>query len=528
MLERYARHRLTTAQSRTIDEVRVCLTMILRPATAFRRQAVSAQMHPVTLAALGVLLVNDLLFKSLWPGAWAPGKLSDLAWMVFAPPVLAYTLSFALRGNGWRPRAAFVAAYVSLPLLYVAFNTFDPVHDVVLDLLGIFGGDGPRSPLDPTDSLVIPFAMVIALWVWSRPPLGAESIRARLALLATIAAALASVATSYWTDPGIYQVGKTASGALGTYNPSIGDGSYESRDGGLTWTRVSGEYVPIQREERSERVETASGDVFMIDDANARIVWERSERELSPVYSYGYLQTAGNRWMQALDKREIANLVIATEPTDLFYDEDSGNLIVSVGLQGVVVIAPDGKSTRVAVGPYSPTDFSFVSKLRTFFSSLLSLETVWFTCIALLLAFSFAALAVAGPAASYIPRLLLILAAAISSFFAISFGTYPYTFEYPWDSSSRYLGGVAFVFSGFGFLPLLMAIIGLAFARPTRRKLAAVAAASIGMLLLIVLGALVLFETGPTIANFVAVGLVGLAALGVWMYQRRTNKRDIL
>ena len=232
--------------------------------------------------------------------------------------------------------------------------------------------------------------------------------------------------------------------------------------------------------------------------------------------------------MQALDKREIANLVIATEPTDLFYDEDSGNLIVSMGIQGVVVIAPDGKSTRVAVGPYSPTDFSFVSKLRTFFSSLLSLETVWFTCIALLLAFSFAALAVAGPAASYIPRLLLILAAAISSFFAISFGTYPYTFEYPWDSSSRYLGGVAFVFSGFGFLPLLIAIIGLAFARPTRRKLAAVAAASIGMLLLIVLGALVLFETGPTIANFVAVGLVGLAALGVWMYQRRTNKRDIL
>ena len=49
-------------------------------------------------------------------------------------------------------------------------------------------------------------------------------------------------------------------------------------------------------------------------------------------------------------------------------------------------------------------------------------------------------------------------------------------------------------------------------------------AASVGMLLLIALGALVLFETGTTTANFVAVALVGLAALGLWAYQKRTQK----
>ena len=497
--------------------------MILRPATDFRRQAVSAQMHPVTLGALGVLLVNDLLFKSLWPVAWAPGKLSDLAWMVFAPPVLAYILSFALRGNGWRPRAAFVAAYVSLPLLYVAFNTFAPVHDVILHLLGFFGGDGPRSPLDPTDSLVIPFAMVIALWVWSRPPLRAESIRARIALLATVAAALATVATSYWTDPGIYQVGKTASGALGSYNPSIGDGSYESRDGGLTWTRVSGEYVPIQREERSERVETASGDVFMVDDANGRIVWERGERDLISVYSYRYLRSAENRWLQALEKRHIAGLVIATEARDLFYDEDSGNLIVSMGLQGVVVIAPDGTATRVAVGPYSPTDFSFAGKARTYFGTWLSPAQVWPTFIvAFLLAFSCAALAVVGP------KLLLVLAAATSAYLAIFFGVYPFALERPWGSFSFWMiwGGWVLLGSGFGFLPLLGVLWGLVSARPARREMAAIAAVSVGMLLLIVLGALVLFEEGLRVANFVAVVLVGLATLGVRLYRRLSHRRE--
>ena len=128
----------------------------------FRQRAASALMHPVTLGALGVLLINDLLFKALWPGAWIPGKLSDLAWMMFAPPVLAFLLSFLARRNAAAQRAAFLAAYVGLPLLYAAFNTFAPVHDVVLRVLGVFGGDGPRSPLDPTDSLVIPFAMTAA------------------------------------------------------------------------------------------------------------------------------------------------------------------------------------------------------------------------------------------------------------------------------------------------------------------------------------------------------------------------------
>lgn len=87
---------------------------------------------------------------------------------------------------------------------------------------------------------------------------------------------------------------------------------------------------------------------------------------------------------------------------------------------------------------------------------------------------------------------------------------------------------MAFLLSGFGFLPLLIAIIGLAYARPTRRKMLAVATVSIGMLLLIVLSALVLFVTGPRIASFVAVGLVGLAALGVWKYQRRPDTRETL
>ena len=102
-------------------------------------------------------------------------------------------------------------------------------------------------------------------------------------------------------------------------------------------------------------------------------------------------------------------------------------------------------------------------------------------------------------------------------------GSLPQVFEHPRDADSgwRFVGNLALLVSGLGLLPLLLLITGLAFARINRSQLRAIVAATVGMLLLIWVGALVLFETGPLTANFVAVGLVGLAAFGLWAYQKR-------
>ena len=82
------------------------------------------------------------------------------------------------------------------------------------------------------------------------------------------------------------------------------------------------------------------------------------------------------------------------------------------------------------------------------------------------------------------------------------------------DSGWHIVGRLALLVSVFGLVPLLFVVGGLALARINRRQLLALVATTIGMLLLIGVGALVLFEMGPFIANLVAVGLVGLAGLG--------------
>jgi len=43
--------------------------------------------HPLTIVAIAVLLLNDHVFKQAWPGL-VTGKLSDVAGLVVAPPVL--------------------------------------------------------------------------------------------------------------------------------------------------------------------------------------------------------------------------------------------------------------------------------------------------------------------------------------------------------------------------------------------------------------------------------------------------------
>ena len=142
----------------------------------FRRQAASALTHPVTVVALGLLLANDLLLKSLWPGAWATGKISDLAWVVFASPLLAFLLSRISCRNPTAERASFLAAYIGLPLLYAAFNTFAPLHDWISRGLSQALSGTSGAPLDSTDSLIIPLGLGVAVWTQRR----ARDLAARL------------------------------------------------------------------------------------------------------------------------------------------------------------------------------------------------------------------------------------------------------------------------------------------------------------------------------------------------------------
>ena len=69
------------------------------PRASFRQRCAASLTHPITLFAVLVLLLNDLVLKALWSNPWTTGKLSDLAWVIFASPLLVTLLSPLAGGN---------------------------------------------------------------------------------------------------------------------------------------------------------------------------------------------------------------------------------------------------------------------------------------------------------------------------------------------------------------------------------------------------------------------------------------------
>ena len=168
------------------------------------------------------------------------------------------------------------------------------------------------------------------------------------------------------TDGGVEYVGIEEDGTLvaTTFVHSMVSEPIESlasSDGGLTWTGVEELYWGG----RGQSVETPRG-TYLIGDQGIVLIGTDGESEMA--YSTAHLRQDGNRWTQNVATFHLGRRDLTKEPLSIVYDERSDNLIAAMGIQGVVVGAPNGVWTRVAVGPYSPTDFSFSAKTGTLLS----------------------------------------------------------------------------------------------------------------------------------------------------------------
>ena len=350
--------------------------------SSFRQRSASALTHPVTVAAVAALLLNDLLFKLLWPGHWVTGKLSDLAWVVFAPPLLALLLSLLTFRKPLPERAAFATAYAGLPLAYLIFNSSEAVHRWALSALLPLTGSATGSPFDPTDSLVILPALALALWVWRQTPARPESVRMRLYLFAAVAMALATIATS--VEPrsqSQWLVGISDRGTVVMEGPS--HEQYESDDGGITWVEVPRDQ-PLDVEWGRQEATTPRG-TYAIRGYD--IVLLRPGEQSTVAYSASYLQEEANRWAQKYSTQSLRDNIsrlyddpeefIGRPPLNLVYDTRTASLIAGVALDGVIVGDSEGQWVRVGVGRFVPTDFSFQGKARLMLSS-----SFWYATLA--------------------------------------------------------------------------------------------------------------------------------------------------
>jgi hypothetical protein len=160
--------------------------------------------HPVPLAAVGLLALNDHFLKGsgLLPGA-VTGKLSDFAGLFFFPLLLAAIargLSRAVRGRDIADRRSLAAAVaVATAVGFAAVKHVPAVNELVARTWG-------RMVMDPSDLWALPMVALAAAWMLranardARQSLPRESGRRdahrALEFAAVLAAGLASAATS--------------------------------------------------------------------------------------------------------------------------------------------------------------------------------------------------------------------------------------------------------------------------------------------------------------------------------------------
>jgi hypothetical protein len=229
-----------------------------RPNDALQ-QALGGLAHPLAVGALALLLVNDHVLRHNWPGWWT-GKLGDVAWLIFAPLVVAVVMAVLLPRR-LRNRTAWCGAlaFGMVGAIYALGNAIPTVSRGIIITLSAVMGRPAALVMDPTDLLALP-ALALGWEAWQG---GGRTARGGKAPAWPLVAAgiAASLANSGPPQPGIacFVVGEN--GMILAASPYIHTEEYMSEDGGLTW-----EPLDLEHQAASESCAIHSEQSWMLAD----------------------------------------------------------------------------------------------------------------------------------------------------------------------------------------------------------------------------------------------------------------------
>ncbi|GLZ57444.1 hypothetical protein [Micromonospora sp. NBRC 107095] len=199
--------------------------------------------HPATLVALALLLVNDHVLKAAFPGP-VTGKLSDVAGLVLAPPLVAVLLTLLLPRLPARRAASVALTAVGAGFAVVKSSGY--AAELASSAWTVLAGPS-LVRADWTDLLALP-ALGLAWWSWRRSrgrPVRRRTARLVRMLVVLPPAVFAVAATSQYQYP--YAVGTTLLDGHPAVSIGVGyndrtwpdgpaDGHWSiSQDGGNTW-----------------------------------------------------------------------------------------------------------------------------------------------------------------------------------------------------------------------------------------------------------------------------------------------------
>ena len=336
--------------------------------------------HPLSLAAMALLLLNDHLLRQLWP-SWLTGKLGDFAWLFFFPFALALLLAWLVPAR--LPRQAQITGGLAFGLTGAVFSLAKslPAFNaaIVQAATRLFGFEvGWRY--DPSDLLALS-ALAAGWLLWQRTPAPTSPRPARVgwqpALPLLVLSMLLTVANAAQPETGVSNICAVEQTLLVCSSYTC----YESQDGGMSWVESQDENYQTCQWENME-FETQKE---LADPADPAIRYRYTPGEQIERSTDG-----GQTWQVEYTLRPVkqaeraysfkisgGNADVFTPPLDALADPASGNILFAMGFEGVLVRQADGTYTPVAVGKFTPAKPAFGQLLLSVLSGEMLLALVF-------------------------------------------------------------------------------------------------------------------------------------------------------
>ncbi len=312
------------------------------------RHALIALSHPVSVAAIVIVLLNDHWWRRVAP-SWFTGKIGDFAWLIFAPFLLAVLLAWLMPR---REKLVGHVAIVGVGLIFGLAKSVPAFHALTIGVLEFLTGWPNILRLDPADLFALP-ALLLAWWIWEDSAARSVQLPNRGWVLLPLAV-LATMADSPAPDFGICDF-KIAGSDITTRQ-------FTSQDGGLTWQGNSGGYGHFCQLRKSQWQ--------LIDPTDEQIRYR-----FTPGVSVERSSDSGQSWSKELDLTgDDARVSYTGQTSQLFYSQPTGpidavihqptgNLVAAMGYEGALVRTPNGVWHWVAVGEYHVPDLTRVDNV---------------------------------------------------------------------------------------------------------------------------------------------------------------------
>lgn len=332
--------------------------------SAFWR-AIHSLTHPLSILAVLLLLFNDHYLRHVSP-SWITGKLGDFTWLIFAPFIAGLLFAWLIpRRLQQHERVVGIASIGFIGLWFATAKTIPLVHEWTTNTLDYIVGWEGSLRLDASDLITLP-ALLISWHIWRHAPNTAPNFKAYapiifgLAIMGTLASSLTDEAYYLHGYQGINSIDLIEGSIFVNYrDQSSPSNTYRSDDGGLTWQRSDTEVRlngrsespyhdwELPREDNHTIYRFVLGeriDIFDIDGTTQLDSYDLSQFNFPVREAYYERQESYNSYM-------IGPLDAAVHP-------ETGNLVMAMSLDGVLVITPEGEYIWATVGDYSYTDLT--------------------------------------------------------------------------------------------------------------------------------------------------------------------------